>query len=283
LPHSVSGGAFTLIELLVVIAIIAILAALLLPALARSKLQATKADCLSNEKQLGLAFSMYAGDNGDKIVPYVLYSGDGFWLLPPGLNDSSFPALLGANSATYDLSLVQGLLQTNNPLFPYARNPGIYHCPGDTRFNLTPRPGGDVGWAYDSYAKTQNVGGDPTESYWGTGATYTKLSVVNASAMTFVFAEQADWRGYNDGTFVVEWNLAGRFFNWVDALSMYHGDVSTFAFADGHAEYHRWTDPEIIAYGLTEAAGKPLSGNLPTTHDADYTYFYQRYRFPGWQ
>src|SRR3954463_218138 len=68
---------FTLVELLVVIAIIAVLAAMLLPALARTKLKATQASCLNNQKQLAIAFQMYAGDNGDTIVGYQ--SGGGYW------------------------------------------------------------------------------------------------------------------------------------------------------------------------------------------------------------
>ena len=155
------GRAFTLIELLVVIAIIAILAGLL-PALARAKLKATQAAFLNNQKQLGLAFTMYSGDNEDRIVPHL--TGGGFWGGPG--------ARWNLGTVEQALVFIQSALRTNNPLFQYAQNVGVYHCPGDTRFKKSSFA---QGWAYDSYSKSQNVGGDTANNYWGCGATYCQV------------------------------------------------------------------------------------------------------------
>ena len=153
-----------MIELLVVIAIIGILASLLLPVLSATKKKAQSAACLNNMHQLGLAFIMYSGDNGDQIIPYVDGHGGGFYWGPSYSTGESIQA--AQQAVETDLS------GTNNPLAPYVPNPMTFHCPGDTRYK-TRLPGN--GWAFGSYSKTQNIAGDPYPAmgtaYWGCGQT----------------------------------------------------------------------------------------------------------------
>jgi len=267
-------GAFTLIELLVVIAIIAILAAILLPALARGKLKATQAACLSNQKQLILALVMYAGENGDKIMLCQGADGGGFWTPPAG----------GWNTGSVEtgLQIIQGCLKTNNPLYQYAPSVGAFHCPGDTRIKKLTYA---EGWAYDSYSKSQNITGDSGNNYWGFVPTTDRYSLIKNTSQTFIFVEDADNRGYNNGSWTVTWTGSG--FTWVDPLAMYHGNVGTFAYADGHAESHKWKNGMIINYGKSVASGlvTPSSGAtsaFPTTGD-DYAYIYNGLRFAGWK
>jgi prepilin-type N-terminal cleavage/methylation domain-containing protein len=237
---------FTLIELLIVIAIIAILAAMLLPALSRAKLKATQTACISNQRQLGLAWTMYAGDNNDKVVPmydngnYVNRVG-GFWGGPWGF------AYTGSNPSQWTVQ-AQAQLTTNNPLFKYAPSPGVYQCPGDTRYKFQTTLAN--GWAYGSYSRTQNTGGDPWNGYMGIQSAYGRLTDIRSPSSTFSFAEDASTQGagWNQGTWAVQWGFIAKWghaqlFNWLDPIPMYHGNVSTFAFADAHTESHRWHDP----------------------------------------
>lgn len=286
--QSCVANGFTLIELLVVIAIIAILAAMLLPALARAKLKATQANCLSNQKQLALAFNMYCTDSSDQIVAYA--KAGGFW--DPVVGGVTAPWNNASVTADAAMRMVQDTLKSaNNPLYSVAPNPGVYHCPGDVRFKN--RPGS--GWAYDSYSKTQNITGDKKSdgSYWGLAnssggdGSYTKLAQITSAALTLVFIEDCDSRGYNNGSWTVTWTGGTPRFTWTDVPAMYHGNIGTFGFADGHAESHKWLDPVIIDAGKRVATGSvnPGSGLLSgaATSGRDYDYIYQGYRFPGWK
>ncbi len=268
--------AFTLIELLVVIAIIAILAAMLLPALARAKCRSHGIGCMNNTRQLTLAWRMYAEDNRD-ILPFA-YATDPLvapYVWVPGYLDDANPS--AADNWNLDITVKKSIL------WPYCGNSaGIWHCPADTSYGIN-----NLGQRVPrvrSVTMSNWVGGNgnsPINQYkggWGlnspSSVVFRKLSQMlrPGPAMTFVILDERQ-DSINDAYFVTEMdgypNPATT--KIVDYPASYHCIAAGFAFGDGHSEIHRWKDPRTYP---PIRVGLPL--NVPSPNNQDVTWMRDR-------
>jgi prepilin-type N-terminal cleavage/methylation domain-containing protein len=276
---------FTLIELLVVIAIIAILAAMLLPALSAAKKRATQAACLSNQKQLALAWMMYTGDNSDMVVGFSTESASD-WRLEADLVPVSPPVTLTGNDAA------KWLFQygyKNGPLFKYAPNPDVMHCPGDIRTSIQ----GFFCW--DSYSGVGGFTGGDTAFGGSLMGSITKASRLTHPSDRFLWVEecasqQQTVHGLTFAENMDTWDMSpgapnitpsNPFFSaaWIDSPAAFHVANSTFSFADGHAESHRWISSLVITFAnsmnpskYSNIGGASSAGNLANAAKADLYY-----------
>jgi len=248
--NTMKKRAFTLIELLVVIAIIALLMALLMPALRLAKDQASALICVNNLRQLSMGWFAYTVDHDGMLMGGHRKRGtnfkdkncfpDGFWINPPhNLNGD------------YTSDTPPGVLEDKfrgirtGQLFPYVKNVKLFHCPADARIDIPEQQ------AYCSYAVAGGMNGE--EAYNGGCKQYPDrvaevFDEIRSPANKYVFIEETDRRGWNMGSWIM--NTTG--FCWIDPLAGWHNDRGNLGFADGHAEKHRWLSKYTIEMNIKQ-------------------------------
>jgi prepilin-type N-terminal cleavage/methylation domain-containing protein/prepilin-type processing-associated H-X9-DG protein len=255
-------SAFTLIELLVVIAIIAILAAILLPVLNRAKEQAINIGAINNVRQLVIAWKMYSTDNNNYLPPNRNNDNYPTWAAGQmrGSENGTAPSInVAPYSGVEDYTNVALLLDTRfSVMGSFVQNPKVYLDPGD--ISTWANPNGPLSSRVRSFSMNCAIGSQDGD-FLGGGATkvgtspnaqmvggnwryYYKESDLLAPSPSdlWVFIDEHP-DSINDGLFDFSMPLNSLTTPFTDMPGSYHNGACAFAFADGHAELHKWLRP----------------------------------------
>lgn len=258
-----NNKAFTLLELLVVIAIISVLAGMLLPALSKAKAKDQGIQCLSNLRQLGVSWIMYADDNNGKIVSNSdggnagkqenLPSWAGGWLDFTSSYDNIDTRLLIDDQYLY-----------GGKLGPYLKNPAVFKCPAD-RSQVT------IFGRLFSRVRSMSMNSWMNGRAWMDDyIAFDKVDTIKSTSKKFILVDEQN-QSLNDGYFATNPSEYGGWI--VDYPAYYHNNAAGFNFADGHSEIKKWLDPRTTPLVKN---GELMPLNVSSPNNVDMLWLHER-------
>lgn len=262
---------FTLIELLVVISIIALLIAILMPALNNAREQAKSIPCLANQRTLSLAFHMYQMDNDGRLVAgHAWFDPQAMRTRMQNSNEGAHwvcgPIDENGNSAAATPETEKNGVRAGG-LWRYIKTINSYHCPSDKRADVA-----NIGWR--SYSMVAGLGAAFPSGGVNFDDEIHRMSQLERPSEKYILVEEIEKK--NDGTY--NWNRGSWVINlaneyWFDPVAKWHVNSCNLAFADGHAEKYKWKDDRTVEWIQGNAVkGSPDIDHRQPTVNPDLIY-----------